>query len=155
MAASEATYDALNGLAAKALNSEEKFRYFFAMFDALDPKLAEQSIKLSLSTALPPLVTNRALAAVAANEHVALVWGFAKQNGAALQATIDGFERNRYFANIVASSTDAALADDLETYVKTNLPPDAITEAQRTGEAIRLRASLQARLLQQLADTLK
>ena len=145
--ADQATYDALNGLAAKALNSEEKFRYFFAMFDALDPKLAEQSIKLSLSTALPPLVTNRALAAVAANEHVALVWGFAKQNGAALQATIDGFERNRYFANIVASSTDAALADDLETYVKTNLPPDAITEAQRTGEAIRLRASLQARLL--------
>ena len=153
--ADQATYDALNGLAAKALNSEEKFRYYFAMSNALDAKLAEQTIALSLSTALPPLVTNRVLAAVAANEHVALAWGFAKQNGVALQAAIDGFERNRYFANIVASSNDAALADDLEAYVKSNLPPDAITEAQRTGEAIRLRAKLQARLLPQLAGALK
>jgi len=152
--ADQATYDALGALAAKALNSEEKFRYFFAMSSALDPKLSEQSLKLSLSTTLPPLVTNRVLSVVAANEHIDQAWTFAKQNGTALLGTINGFERNRYFAAIVETSVDAAVADDLEAFVKAKLPPDALTEAQRTGDAIRTRARLQARVLPQLASAL-
>ena len=152
--ADQATYDVLAGLAAKAINSEEKFRYYFAMTDALDPKLAEQSLKLSLSATLPPLVTNRVIAAVAQSEHIEQAWAFAKQNGTALLGTIDGFERNRYFANIVGGSRDAALADDLEAFVKATLPPDAIAEAERTGDAIRTRAKLTPRRLAELGSAL-
>ena len=153
--ADQATYDALGQLAAKALTSEEKFRYYGAMNSAKDDKLAEQSLKMALSTTLPPLVTNRVIAEVAGSEHVDLAWTFAKQNGAALLSSINGFERNRYFTSIVRSANDAAFADDLEAFVKANLPPDAQAEAMRTAEAIRTRAQLKARLVPQLAGALK
>ena len=153
--ADQATYDALGQLAAKAISSEEKFRYFSSMNSAADPRLAEQSLKLSLSTTLPPLVTNRVIAEVAGSEHVDMAWAFAKQNGAALLNSINGFERNRYFAGIVRSANEAAVADDLETWVKANLPADAMAEAQRTAEAIRTRAQLKARVVPQLAGALK
>ncbi len=153
--ADQATYDALGQLAAKAISSEEKFRYFAAMNSAADPKLAAQSLPLSLSTTLPPLVTTRVLAEVAGSEHVDMAWVFAKQNGAALLNSINGFERNRYFAAIVRSANEVAIADDLEAWVKANLPPDALREAQRTAEAIRTRAELKARVLPQLAGALK
>jgi aminopeptidase N len=153
--ADQATYDALGKLAAKAISSEEKFRYFAAMNSAADAKLAEQSLKLSLSTTLPPLVTTRVLAEVAGNEHVAMVWDFAKLNGGALLGGINGFERNRYFAAIVRSSNDAAVADDFLAWTQANLPADAMAEAQRTAEAIRTRAELKTRMLPQLTAALK
>ena len=153
--ADQATYDALGQLAAKAISSEEKFRYFSAMNSAVDPRLAEQSLKLSLSTTLPPLVANRVIAEVAGSEHVDMAWAFAKQNGAALLSSINGFERNRYFAGIVRSANEAAVADDLETWVKANLPADAMAEAQRTAEAIRTRAQLKTRVVPQLVGALK
>jgi hypothetical protein len=61
---------------------------------------------------------------------------------------------NRYFGGIVETSASAAHADDLENFVKTRLPEGALVNAQRTGDEIRTRAKLKARLLPQLQSAL-
>jgi hypothetical protein len=55
---------------------------------------------------------------------------------------------------IVSSSSDVSFAFDLVSYVKANLPPEALTEANRTADQIRFQARLKARLLPQITAAL-
>jgi len=153
--ADTATYDALLTLAQKALTSEEKSRYYGAIGSAEDPKLAERSLPLALSADVPPLFANRMVSLVSlAGEHEQLAWAYAKAHGDELVAKVAMFGRNRYFPTIVSGSSDPAVADDLEAYVKAHLPPEALTETHRTVDAIRIRAKLKARVLPQVAPIL-
>lgn len=144
--ADQATYDALKKLGQSALNSEEKFRYFNALAEALDPKLAEQTLQISLDRQLPPLITNRILDIVAASEHTELVWTFAVEHGDELYQALEPASRNRYFPNLASTASTDKMAGALESYVSAHLPREAKIEAQRTAEHIRLRA-LQAQYL--------
>lgn len=61
---------------------------------------------------------------------------------------------NRYFGDIVETSASAAHADELEAFVEARLPEGALVSARRTGDEIRTRAKLKARLLPQLESAL-
>jgi hypothetical protein len=129
-------------------------RYVTAITSARDPKLASDSLQLALSEKLPPLIAERMPAAVAANGHGLLAWSFAKAHGKELLSKVAVGAQSSYFPNIVATSSDAAVADDLVAYVKATLPPEASTEAERTADQIRFQARLKARLLPQIAAAL-
>lgn len=151
------TYQLLAALGAKALTTEEKLRYYTALESALEPTLADKTLALTLSDEpLPPNVSLRILPHVAGDgEHLAQTWAFAKLHGDVLAKKVGSRYINRLFPDVVSSSADPAIADDLEAYVKANLPPDSLTRAHRTADAIRFRAKLKARLLPQLSGILK
>jgi aminopeptidase N len=67
----------------------------------------------------------------------------------------DALSRNRAYASIVDASADPAHAEMMENYVRQNFGPDALVEAQRIGNGVRIRAAQKARLLPQVRAALK
>lgn len=153
--ADAATYEALSSRAMNAQTNEERNRFGRAMTTARDPALAKRTLQMAISPNLPPNVTTQIVPSVARSEHIDMAWNFAVANKDALMQNQDAVGRNRAFPGIVASSSKAAHADMMEDYVRKNFGPDAMVEAQRVGNGIRVRAAQKARLLPQVRAALK
>ena len=153
--ADQATYDALAARATQTQSNEERNRFAAALARSGDPALAARTLEMALSPELPPQLTTMIVPMVAGNEHIDQAWAFAVANRAALVRDRDAIGQNHAFSGIVASSTDAAHADMMETYVGQHFGPDVLAEAKRVGNGIRIRAALKARLLPQVRAALK
>ncbi len=142
------TYEQLHALARKARGTEERELYYQAMSRALDPKLAEMTLALSLTDETVPQEATRLVIDVAdSSEQPELAWQFAREHMNELLPRVDAFERNHYVPSILSSFCDAARADELETFMKTNAPADAQEKVKETAESIRLKAALKQREL--------
>ncbi|WP_020652488.1 M1 family metallopeptidase [Massilia niastensis] len=152
--ADAATYEVLAARSASAATGEERDRFGRALAGAQDPALAQRTLKMVLSPETPPDVIGDLVNGVA-NEHPDMAWSFAVANRDALMKNMDAIGSNRAFASIVAGSADPAHADMMEAYVGKNFGPDAVVEAERVGNGIRIRAAQKARLLPQVRAALK
>jgi aminopeptidase N len=153
--ADQATYDALAARAMQTESNEERNRLGRALTRPADPALAARTLELALSPKLPAQLTTVIVPAVAASEHIDQAWAFAVANRDVLMKNQDAIGQNKAFSGIVASSSNPAHADMMENYVKEHFGPDALVEAQRVGNGIRLRAALRSRLLPQVRAALK
>jgi aminopeptidase N len=149
------TYEALAARAAHTESTEERNRFGMALAKSQDPALAARTLQLAVSTQLPPQATTMIVPSVAANEHIDQAWAFAVANREALMKNQNAIGRDQAFANIVAGSSNPAHADMLEGYVKQHFGPDALVEAGRVANGIRIRAALKARLMSQARAALK
>ena len=145
--ADQPTFDAIKRLAESSIVTEEKFRYYRALADALDPALAAQALQLARASEVPQIVRNEIAADVAGSGHLDAAWAFAREQADALLADMTVNMGNRYFGTILETSAAAAHADELEAFVKARLPEGALINARRTSDEIRTRAKLKARLL--------
>jgi aminopeptidase N len=152
--ADAATHDALATGTMQSQGTEERNRFRRALTAAADPALAQRTLQMALSPQLPPQLSTLIVPAVAGNDHIDQAWAFAVANRDALMKNQDAVGLIRAFSGIVASSSNAAHADMMETYVSQNFGPDALVEAQRVGNGIRIRAALKARLLPQVRAAL-
>jgi aminopeptidase N len=152
--ADAATYDEILKRALATTSTEERNRLGFALIGAQDPALAARTLELSLSPQLPPHLASVIVPSVA-REHPAQAWEFAVAHRDALMKDLDAISQNRAFASVLASSTNAADAQMMEEYVGKNFGPDALVEARRIGNGIRIRAAEKARLLPQVRAALK
>ncbi len=145
--ATRETYDQLHALARAARTTVEKRRAYAAMQAALDPALASATLALTLGDELSATEAARNVAAVAANEHADLAWEFARAHTDELLKRTTFFGRNAYLPGIARASTDAARADELEALVRAKLPADALAEAAKGADLIRLYAAVKQREL--------
>ncbi len=145
--ATRETYEKLHTLARTALTTEEKRRAYAALQAAEDPALARDTLALSLGHELSVNESVRNVAAIAANDHAALAWDFAREHMDALLAQVAFFGRNFYVPNILRFFNDAARADELVDYVRKKLPPDALAEAEKTADGMRHLAAVKRREL--------
>ncbi len=146
--ATAGTYEQLHTLAVAAQRLEDKQLYYRALQRALAPELAQQTLALSLTDEMPTVEATTNPASVAkAGEHAAVAWDFVQRNFKALIDKVDVYGRNYYVARIMEAFSDTAHADELEAFVKANLPPSAVPIAARTAEAMRQRARLKKREL--------
>jgi aminopeptidase N len=142
-----ATYDQLHKLALSARSTEERRRYYYAMASALDPSLAELTLPISLSDETVPQEAIRIVAWVArSGEQPELAWKFAREHMPQLLARAEEFMRNLYVPMIMSGFDDAAHADELEHYVRKNLPK-AMTKAKESAENMRLSSAIREREL--------
>jgi aminopeptidase N len=153
--ADPATYDALADRAVQTQSNEERNRFSGALARSNDPALADRTLQMALSPQLPPQLTTMIVPMVAGSEHIDQAWAFAVANRDALARNMDAIGQNHAFSGIVASSSNPAHADMMEAYVGQHFGPDALVEAQRVGNGIRIRAALKARLLPQVRAALK
>jgi len=146
--ADKTTYEQIHNLAREASGTEERQLYYRALAGALDIDLARATLELSLTNELPPQEA-AALVSQAAHlgEHPELAWAFFLQHGKALLAKVDAYERNGYAPSIADAFCDASRADELEAYVRKNLPADALAKAREAEAEIRFKASLKRREL--------
>ncbi len=148
------TWEQLRLLAETAPGSEEKFRTLRALAQVRDPALAERTLRLALAADVPQIMRTEIVGSVAAHDHLALAWAFARANLEALLSDLPQNAGGRYLGRIVDPSASAATADELEAFVAARLPPSALADARRAGDEIRTRARLKARLVPQLEAAL-
>jgi aminopeptidase N len=153
--ADTAEFEALEKLAREAVSSEEKERYFSALFSVNDAKLAERTLKLSLDPSVPQMLAMMVLPTVAqADGHETMAWSFAKDNVDALLNRTTAFHRQQYLGMVATASSDPAMADELESFGKLHLPDDAAAETHKAAEIIRLKAKRQALFVPQIEAAL-
>jgi ERAP1-like C-terminal domain len=148
-----ATYEALMQQLVHANSSEERHRFGRALMNARDPALAARTLQLALSPQLPPHLAADVVPGVG-RVHVEQAWAFAVAHREALMKDLDALEANRNFPSIVSASSNPAHAAMMEEYVRENFGADALVEAQRVGNGIRIRAAQKARLLPQVRAAL-
>ncbi|MDB5804934.1 MAG: aminopeptidase [Betaproteobacteria bacterium] len=139
----------------QAQTNEERNRFGRALTRVSDRALAGRALQLALSAQLQPSLKTMIVPRVAANEHIDQAWSFAVANRDALLKNEDMYGQNHAFSGIVANSSNPAHADMMESYVGQHFGPDALVEAQRVGNGIRIRAAQKARLLPQVRAALK
>jgi aminopeptidase N len=152
--ADAATYDAIAQRAMATTSTEERNRLGRALMGAQDPALAARTLQLALSPQLPPHLANVIVPGVA-RDHEDQAWAFAVAHRDELLKNLDAMSSNRAFAGVVGASSDPAHATMMEDYVRQNFGPEALVEAQRVGNGIRIRAAQKARLLPQVRAALK
>jgi aminopeptidase N len=144
-------YGELHELARNAKGTEERQMDYQAMAGALDPALAQTTLDLSLTDETVPQEASDLVAQVAGSgEQTELAWKFTQQHIKELLAKVDTFNRNDYVPSILGSCSDAALADELKTFVAANVSTDAAAKADETAEDILFKASLKQRELPQI-----
>jgi aminopeptidase N len=151
--ADAATWEQLHTLARAAESAEDQSRYYAAFQAAKDPALAERSLNLAL-TEDRPFAQWFGLVASVAEEHPVLAWNFARAHADELLAKIPESgafaTRNTYFGGIAAAFTDVEHADELETFVKEKVGPNAAAETAKVAESIRFAAAFKARELEKV-----
>ncbi len=152
--ADAATYDAIARRTMETGSTEERNRLGRALTSARDPALAARTLALAISPDMPPSLAEHMVADVG-REHTAQAWDFAVQHREALLKNLNALAVDRAFADVVGGSSNAADADMMEDYVRKNFGPDALVEAHRVGNGIRVRAAQKARLLPQVREALK
>ncbi|MDI1337305.1 MAG: M1 family metallopeptidase [Lacunisphaera sp.] len=145
--ATRETYDQLHALARAAKTTEEKRRAYAGMQAALDPVLARETLALTLGSEMSTTEAARNVAAVAFNEHAALAWDFTHAHTDELLKRTTFFGRNVFLPRIANAFTDAPRADELMELVRQKLPADALTEAAKGADLIRLNAAVKKREL--------
>jgi len=147
----DATWNELHELGLKTTSTEEKQNYYDALAAARDPKLAAQTLQISLTDELP---TSRAVFLVVKvardSEHPDLAWNFAKANMKALLAKTDALGVNRYAPSLFTFFSDQSRADELKAYAKTNLPATSAKEVAKAVDEVEFRAEFKRRLANQL-----
>lgn len=149
-----ATYAALGKQVAAARTDEERNRFGGAMTLVQDPALAASALNMAVSPEIPANLSTMIVSSIG-REHPDQAWEFAVAHRDALLKSADAVGRNRALASVVAGSSDARHADMMEQYVGQNFGPDALVEARRVGNGIRVRAAQKARLLPQVRAALQ
>ncbi len=152
--ADAATYDQLARRTVATTSIEERNRLGRALVSAQDPALAGRTLQLAVLPQVPPNLANVLVPGVA-REHEDQAWAFAVAHRDELLKNQNSISSNRAFADVVSASTDPARATMMEEYVRQNFGPDALVEAQRVGNGIRIRAAQKARILPQVRAALK
>ncbi|MES2127150.1 MAG: M1 family metallopeptidase [Pseudomonadota bacterium] len=151
----QATYEQMAKLALTSESNEERNRFGRSLVKSENPALAARTLQFALLPTLAPQAATQVVPGVADAEHIDLAWNFAVAHRDALMKIQDAIGATRAFPNIVRSSSNAADADKMEAYVKANFGADALVEAQRIGNGIRIRAMQKARLLPQVKNALQ
>jgi aminopeptidase N len=150
-----ATYDRLHDLGHQAQSLEEKLFFYRGMQVARDPKLAEESLRISLTDELPPGIAAYSVYWVAfGGEHRELVWAFVRENLKTLTEKLDFWGQLNYAPNLMTAFSDAARADELEVFSREHLSKDADKEVAKAAAKIRFQAKLKARELPRIESWL-
>ncbi len=154
--ANEKTWNQLHELGLKTTSIEEKQNYYDALTRTSDPKLAEKTLGLALTSELP---TSRALVVVpkVGRNHADLAWQFAKGHMKELVGKADALVANSFAPSLFSLFSDKSRIDELKTYAKENLTADAKPAVAKAVDEVEFRADFRKRLVEQLGrdETLK
>jgi aminopeptidase N len=126
--ADAATFEKLHALAQSTRDSILAEQYRSALMRVRDPKLAEQALAILVSGEIPPQQRNRRTRSIAAvaQWNPQLAWAFFRAHAAELTTSMSQFEKMLGLANSEpAAYWDAASPDEIEAWLRANLPPQS------------------------------
>jgi aminopeptidase N len=129
--ANRQTYDAIRTLARSSSNAHERSRYYFALANVVDPDLARETLRITLTDELPTVLADFVIFEVAAGEHPELALEFVKANFEVLAAKRGPDFRNFFMSSLMANFTDRAHAAELEHFAPVHETPGGRIAAAR------------------------
>ncbi|HTW82442.1 MAG TPA: M1 family metallopeptidase [Candidatus Sulfotelmatobacter sp.] len=148
--ADQATYDQLVAVAKTAREQAEFQRYFSPLFFVKDPKLAQQSLQLVMSPAVPPQAAAFRIRFIGmlSEYHPAMAWQFFTTHSSELLSSTSEFERILILAQYVPQMFwDAVPLDQIEAWVRAHVPASTSIYIARGMESARFQSDLKARLV--------
>jgi aminopeptidase N len=142
------TWEKLHDLARAENSFEQKHNYYRALASSRSPELAARTLTISLTEELIPEDATRLVRQVGeAGDQPELALDFAKAHLDVLLAKTGSLQANAYIPGLFRPFADAARAEELETFARQHLPPEAAPQVAKAADEIRLNASLKKRLL--------
>jgi aminopeptidase N len=126
--ADAATFDRLHQFAQTTKDPTIASRIRGALMHVRDPKLAARALDIAMSSEVPPQQDSSrfGLVATASDWNPKLAWAFLQAHSDALTKRFSLFEKMLSLSNgVPAIFWDAATPDQLEAWLKANLPPRA------------------------------
>jgi aminopeptidase N len=146
--ADRTTFDELHRFARGGRSSDQRSEFFSAMQAAIDPTLVQENLRLALSNELPPEPAAFVVVDVAGTpENAPAALDFAKQHISELLGKLSSFTRANYIPGLYHGFSDAARANDLESYAAAHMLKADLPQAAKTAEDIRFRAAFKQREL--------
>lgn len=130
MQADDATWAQLAELAAKAPTPLEQRFYLDALTFVKNPALAEKTLELSVSDAVPKQFGPRMMQETA-KRHPDLAWKFVTTHQDAVNARVDEMSRFRFVPSIARASNNPDRAKDLENFFREKMPDAPTTDMER------------------------
>src|SRR5262249_40526366 len=151
----QSTYDQLRKSGRLAQSTEEKQQFYEAMMGALDPKLAQENLQITLSNELPNEMAAYSLFTVASSgEHTEETVKFAHEHLKQLTDKLPSGTSLSYFPNLFSIFSDAQRAEELESFSKTSLSPEAQPDVAKAAESIRSKSAFKQRELPRIDEWL-
>jgi aminopeptidase N len=151
--ANRATYDTLLELGRKAMEGEDRNRFYSAAASALDPALAKETLAIALKGGLPSDTIVALIKGVAA-EHRDLAWDFVRANFSSLAAKQGPSFRYSLPSQLMSEFTDRARAAELANFSPAHETARGRAAAARAQERILANADFVARALPALDEWL-
>ena len=136
--ADEKTYGQLIQMGMSSHNPIEMQSYFQAAFVAKDPALAQKSLDMALH--LPPQFQSFGpiIVAIVGQDHPEMAWSFLQKNTDKLFGGMSVFDRLPYVSGIAGSFWRGVSADEIDAYLKANMPASASMDVNKAMEGVRL-----------------
>ena len=147
--ADAATFDRVRTLAQSTKDPQSASAYRLALMTVRDDALAQRALEFALSKAIPPQDEGRraGLVYAVAGWHPQLAWTFFQAHSAELTKRSSLFEKMLGLSHTIpAVFADAAPPDQLEAWLKSNLPAGAAPYIARAMQRSRTDTSIRARL---------
>jgi len=147
-------FASLRRLLLQAQRGEERSRLLRAILRIDDPVLLDASLDMALAPELPPNMVVPLVQGVARVDF-RRAWAFALAHRERLLGNQNALASNKTFPAMAAAADNPADADVMQAYAQAQLAPDAVAEAGRIGDGVRVRAAQRRRLLAQTARALE
>jgi ERAP1-like protein len=150
------TYDRLLALARRASGTEDRSRLYSALAGALDPALAERTLRLALTDELPSNLASGLIWSVASSgEQAALAWAFAKDNLAALVGRHGATYLDYSMAYLLTNSSRPGDAEELAQFAPLKETAGGRLAVQRATDTILTNAEIAAQQLPAIEDWIR
>jgi aminopeptidase N len=141
--ADAATFEQLHAIARQAKDETEQQRFYLVLMDVRDPQLAAQAAQIALSPELPPQAARWRLRLVVrlATQHHALSWTTFTDNAEALLSPNPKYRLLITAQNVPVYFWDSAPPQQLESWVRAQVPEQMAANVARGMETVRFRLS--------------
>jgi aminopeptidase N len=147
--ADAAAFESLHAVAKSAKNDTELQRYYAALMNVRDPKLAQAALAIALSSEIPPQDAQLRIRLVitAANYHPELSWQTFTKNVDTLMAPMSSFAPIIMAQYVPQGYWNAVPLPELESWVKARIPAEMAPELSRGMEAAQISVDQKAAIV--------
>ncbi len=146
-------YEELRKLAQEAPLLEAKQDFYRALEVALDPELAKQTLRLTMTREMSTVESTAAFSGIAlAGEHADIAWRFTKDHLDDLSALHAGSLWSDLLPKIAEGFNGSEYADEFVQLARTKGSADSLTKAKAAADQLHFRAKLKDHLLPEVDD---
>lgn len=147
--ADAATWEKLHDLAKAEKNTLAKRELYELLGSALDLKLAQRALDLSLTDELP-VTTRPSIIRAVSGDHPEMAFDFASKHLDAVTSWLEADSRNQFVPNLATTSNDPAMAGRVKAFANAHIPPTARRDSVKVESGIGFQSEVRTKRLKDI-----